>query len=110
MVPPQLRLKPRRLPTMNTKAQALPIADYARFSLASLFEFMTVCGAVCATTPLIGAGACIACLCLTLALWLRQGLLALGLFPTAIFFAGLNLSENDAFGRQALALLVATAV
>ena len=55
-----------------------------QFSLIAVFEFVTICAVLAASTPLLGILTAVCLMLFALALWLKLGLLALAMLVAAI--------------------------
>jgi hypothetical protein len=82
----------------------------AQFGLLSLLGFVTVCAVLSALSALVGMAASVALMLMALALWARQGLLALTTFSAALLVAGAPFptsGEGQALARLVLVILLA---
>jgi hypothetical protein len=82
----------------------------AQFGLRSLLGFVTVCAVLSAFSAVIGIVAGAMLMLMALALWARQGMLALILFMLASLTADVtssNHNEAAALGRQFFVILLA---
>ncbi len=84
----------------------------AQFGLLSLLGFVTVCAILSALSAVVGTASSVLLMLMALALWARQGLLALRMFMAACLgadgrFAG---GEGAAVARQLLVVLLAAAL
>ncbi len=85
----------------------------AQFGLLSLFGFVTLCAILSALSALVGMAASGVLMLMALALWARQGLLALVMLMAALLVAGAPfqaISESAALARQVLVILTAAAL
>lgn len=85
-------------------------ASRSRFTLAALFERMTVCAIPLAFSRTLGLGSSFLLMAMGLALGFRQGLLALLLFMAASVAADLpasSLSTESSFTRQLTVVMLA---
>lgn len=95
---------------MRTDYRSQDNRSEAQFSLLSLLGFVTLCGILSALSALIGIAASSLLMLMSLALWARQGLLALTMFMAACLGADAPFQargEGAALARQALVVLVA---
>ena len=84
-----------------------------QFSLAELFEYITVCAVPLAFSRILGLASSMLLMAMGLALGLRQGTLALALFIAAVLVADVRFSSIDStesFWRQSIVALMATAL
>jgi hypothetical protein len=99
--------------TANDTNPIATVAASAQFGLRSLLEFVTWCGVLSAFTPISGVAAGVCLMLLALALWSRQGGVALAMLMAACLAAELPSSEpssGSAFGRQFVTILAAAAL
>jgi hypothetical protein len=85
----------------------------AQFGLLSLFGFVTLCAVLSALSAVVGVAASAVLMLMALALWARQGLLALVMLMAALLVAGARFqatSESVAVARQVLVILTAAAL
>ena len=82
-----------------------------QFSLQSLIGYITLCSLLSACSAIAGVGSSIGLMLLALALWFRQGLLALAMLAATLIAAGaaVDAPRGDfGAGRFLLIVLVAT--
>ncbi len=82
----------------------------AQFGLLSLFGFVTVCAVLSALSALVGMAASAMLMLMALALWARQGLLALAMLMATLLVADAPFQakgEGAALARQVLVILLA---
>ena len=81
-----------------------------RFSLAAVFEYMTLCALLSALSTRSGIIASVFLMAMALAIGARQGLIALGMFMAASLVAESQLTSIDRgspFARQVTVILLA---
>lgn len=84
-----------------------------QFSLAELFESVTVCSLPLAFAPVLGPATSGLVSAMSLAMWLRQGLAAIGLLMAASLagdLRGAALDSNTSLLRQLIIAALAAAV
>lgn len=98
---------------MSAVDQALKSRSGRQFSLWSLLEYMTLCSVLLAFVPVVGTAATSALILLALALWARQGFVALAMLMAASLAADWShrsLHSASTAGPQVVVLLLAAAL
>lgn len=98
---------------MSAVDQALKSRSGRQFSLWSLLEYMTLCSVLLAFVPAVGTAATSALILLALALWARQGFVALAMLMAASLAADWShrsLHSASTAGPQVVVLLLAAAL
>jgi hypothetical protein len=80
---------------MSTHYQRSGSSHEAQFGLLSLLGFVTVCAVLSALSGVVGPAASVLLMLMALALWARQGVLALAMLMAACIAANANLQPQD---------------
>lgn len=96
--------------TIQTNAPAS--VQKSQFALISLFEYTTICAILLANSTLIGLAASVPLMLMAMAIWARQGWLALGLLAAASLTADVwaDPFQMASVPRQLLVMLPAALV
>jgi hypothetical protein len=86
-----------------------PLRREAQFTLADLFEFVTMCAILAALAPLVGVAAAVCLMLMALALSAWQGWLALALLMAASLAADWRdgPAADSGVGRQVVVMVLA---
>ena len=96
---------------MSTIHRATKARSDAQFDLLSLFEFVTLCSILLAFSAILGITTSVLLMLMALAIWTRQGRLALTMFIAAVLASDIRMyspEENWFLARHALVVLLGT--
>ena len=87
-----------RLPArILMKTCGKPTTREGQFQLSVLFEFVTICSVLAAASPAIGAASSACLMLMSLAVWARQGFMALAMLAGACLATSPPLSDATEF-------------